>query len=165
MKYLSTTQSDWDEFNQSVSNAMGITYAPSPAPEPILVERYVPPAWTGIPPWNKGLTKDNPGQYADAFARSTAPLNREPWNRGKTGCQVPWNKDKANPYDTETVQRMRSQGHHYTITAPDGTVYQVDGLNGFCRDHNLDRGAMRRVFLGEKSNHKGWTVIKQARSE
>lgn len=49
---------------------------------------------------------------------------------------------------------------HYLIVSPKGTIYDVFGLSEFCREHNLNRGAMGAVTRGEIKHYKGWTGAK-----
>jgi group I intron endonuclease len=45
------------------------------------------------------------------------------------------------------------------IVDPDGTVHQVRNLLAFVTEHGLDMSAMRKVALGLRSNHEGWTKL------
>lgn len=42
------------------------------------------------------------------------------------------------------------------VQSPDGTVYHFAKLYPFCKEHNLDKGAMQRVIKGTQHAHKGW---------
>lgn len=42
--------------------------------------------------------------------------------------------------------------------SPDGKEYKFYNLSRFCRDYNLNQGAMSAVALGKKQHHRGWTV-------
>lgn len=44
----------------------------------------------------------------------------------------------------------------FKFTDPTGKPRTIVGLRTFCREHNLDPSAMRRVALGKNVKHKGW---------
>lgn len=45
---------------------------------------------------------------------------------------------------------------HYRFTDPTGKPKKIFGLRTFCKEHNLDPSAMRRVAQGKVNSHKGW---------
>lgn len=45
------------------------------------------------------------------------------------------------------------------IVAPDGSVYRVEHLTNFCKEHNLTASNLSKVFKGERPHHKGWKLI------
>jgi hypothetical protein len=47
----------------------------------------------------------------------------------------------------------------YIVTSPDGFIQTIRGMRLFCRDHNLDDGAMIRVAQGKQRRHKGWQCV------
>lgn len=49
---------------------------------------------------------------------------------------------------------------HYVIVDPNGIKYDVIGLVDFCKEHNLNKGAMGAVTRGELSHYKRWTGYK-----
>jgi hypothetical protein len=59
------------------------------------------------------------------------------------------------------IERSRSAiavtAKRWICTAPDGTVYHVVNLHGFCREHGLTGSTMARVAKGHHHQHKGWT--------
>jgi hypothetical protein len=42
--------------------------------------------------------------------------------------------------------------------SPDGVTYQIDMLNKFCEEHDLNAGEMSQVIAGKIAQHKGWTA-------
>lgn len=44
------------------------------------------------------------------------------------------------------------------IMSPDGIVYNIESLRGFCKQHNLNHGALGEVLRGFRKQHKGWKV-------
>ena len=51
----------------------------------------------------------------------------------------------------------------YVFVSPNGDVYQVIGMRGFCEEFGLDRAAILRIWREKKGNksHKGWTKYKE----
>ena len=47
----------------------------------------------------------------------------------------------------------------YIISVPDGTEVKVANLSEYCREHNLNYDAMRKVSYGTQKQHKGYTCI------
>lgn len=45
----------------------------------------------------------------------------------------------------------------FSFVDPNGTVHQGRNLNQFCKDNDLNQGAMWQVGAGRKDQHKGWT--------
>lgn len=50
-------------------------------------------------------------------------------------------------------------GKHYIVTDPNGVVYEVHGLNQFCKQHGLYQPLMCNVANGKYKQHKGWKVV------
>lgn len=48
----------------------------------------------------------------------------------------------------------------YLITDPNGHEYKIKGLSGFCKENDLTRSAMIRVYQGKQKSHKGWMCQK-----
>lgn len=46
----------------------------------------------------------------------------------------------------------------YTFLNPKGEVVKLSNLTDFCRNKNLTRENMGKVFRGERPSHKGWTL-------
>jgi len=40
---------------------------------------------------------------------------------------------------------------------PAGDVVRLQNLLKFCKEHNLNQGAMQMVASGKRRQHKGWT--------
>lgn len=63
----------------------------------------------------------------------------------------------------ETRKRMsdgRSKKIWSGFISPNGTVYKdIKNLSAFCREHNLEKNAMRRVEIGTQRKHKGWYKV------
>ena len=53
---------------------------------------------------------------------------------------------------------IRKKSANCVAIDPDGKEYRFYNLTRFCRDNNLNQGAMSAVALGKKQHHKGWTV-------
>jgi hypothetical protein len=47
----------------------------------------------------------------------------------------------------------------YTLTSPRGKQITFTNLRKFCRENNLDRSALRRVYNGRLKSYKGWTKL------
>jgi hypothetical protein len=44
------------------------------------------------------------------------------------------------------------------VISPDGIIYEVNSLRGFCREYNLNHGSLGEVLRGHKSQYKGWKI-------
>lgn len=44
------------------------------------------------------------------------------------------------------------------IVSPQGDVFTVNSLRGFCREHNLNHGCLGEVLRGHKAQYKGWKI-------
>lgn len=49
-----------------------------------------------------------------------------------------------------------SRAKYYVMTMPDGEEIEVFNLRKFCRENNLNVGAMSSVITGKKNHHKGY---------
>ncbi len=60
----------------------------------------------------------------------------------------------------ETIARLiavsRDRMKILIVTDPNGIEYTVQGVKGFCREHDLDISALMRVANGKRSHHKGF---------
>jgi len=58
-------------------------------------------------------------------------------------------------HSEETKQKIReARNKKYIVTFPDGHEVIVIGLTAFCRENNLDQGAMANVTNGTNKHHK-----------
>lgn len=46
---------------------------------------------------------------------------------------------------------------YFNIKSPCGVEYNGLNLSEFCKEHQLDQGAMSKVCRGDARHHKGWT--------
>lgn len=53
-----------------------------------------------------------------------------------------------------------SQRKQYIVISPDGTEFEIKGLNQFCIEHDLSTGGMSQVASNKRSHHKGWKCRK-----
>lgn len=52
----------------------------------------------------------------------------------------------------------QSRAKTYRFLSPNDIVYDVTNLRKFCRDHDLNNGAMSQVANGRKPQYKGWRL-------
>lgn len=45
-----------------------------------------------------------------------------------------------------------------SVVSPDGILYEVHSLHGFCKEHGLTYSVMYRVMVGTCRHHKGWKL-------
>lgn len=57
---------------------------------------------------------------------------------------------------TPTANHVHANGRHMKVTSPTGKTFAIHGLRPFCREYDLDAGAMLAVANGIYSQHKGW---------
>ena len=50
------------------------------------------------------------------------------------------------------------QQKKFQIRDPLGQIVEVVGINQYCRDNNLDSGALSRVLNGKAKQHKSYTA-------
>lgn len=48
----------------------------------------------------------------------------------------------------------------YELTDVDGNITIVENLSKFCRQNELNKGAIHKVINGERTHHKGYTCRK-----
>jgi len=69
---------------------------------------------------------------------------------------------------TKETRKKLSEGHKgkinikkFKVIDPDGNEYiTTNGLNQFCREHNLVASCLHKVANGERKHHKGWKMEK-----
>lgn len=49
------------------------------------------------------------------------------------------------------------------VTKPDGTLDEVTNFAKYCREHDLNKGAMYEVIKGSRNHHKGFIATKGER--
>jgi hypothetical protein len=45
------------------------------------------------------------------------------------------------------------------VISPQGIVYNVESLRGFCREHNLNHGSFGEMLRGHRTTCSGWKII------
>ncbi len=44
------------------------------------------------------------------------------------------------------------------VVSPQGIIYKVESLRGFCREHNLNHGSFGEMLRGHKQAYRGWVL-------
>jgi group I intron endonuclease len=63
--------------------------------------------------------------------------------------------------DQRRVERshaMKTRKYPISLKSPTGEIIDMHILKEFCRDNELDSGAMSRLISGKVKSHKGWTL-------
>ena len=55
-----------------------------------------------------------------------------------------------------TEEKIKKQSKNYIAISPDGVEHKFYNLNRFCKQNDLNQGAMAAVARGEKLQHKKW---------
>jgi hypothetical protein len=79
--------------------------------------------------------------------------------KNRKGIPCPeWQKEHLRKINTgkKYSPNRKSSAKHYSITSPEGVVYDIQNLTRFCTQHNLNAGAMSQVGQGKLPHHKGW---------
>ena len=68
-------------------------------------------------------------------------------------------------WEWQTIHSNESNGVRekkplYEFKDNDGTIYLVENLMKFCRQHDLNKSAIYKVMNGERSHHKGFVCKK-----
>ena len=63
-------------------------------------------------------------------------------------------------HSSENNEEVREEKPLYEFKNNEGTIYLVDNLMKFCRQHDLNKSAIYKVMSGERSHHKGFTCRK-----
>jgi len=115
--------------------------------------------------WIKNKRKSMLGKNNPMFNKTHTDDVKNKLSELKKG-NIPWNKNKKNVYNTETLQKMKkpkSEIHknklkkEYQFISPDGEIINVFGLTEFCKKNNLNKGAMSELSSGKRNVYKGWT--------
>ena len=90
----------------------------------------------------------------DALAAGWSKSNRLYICRnGDTGD---YNPDNAR-FDTQQSNSEEERSKYYIFINPQGEKTLIYNLEKFCRNNDVTKSAMRAVFAGTKTHHKGWT--------
>ncbi len=90
--------------------------------------------------------------------------NNYPNDGGKYDLDKDIKIDGNKVYSPETClfvshfeNTMKASAKSFTFKNPEGEVIKVYNLRQFCKENNLDQGAMCNVNSGKANQHKGWT--------
>lgn len=115
--------------------------------------------------WLKNKSQSMSGENNPMFGKTHSDEVKKLLSEKKLG-NVPWNKGKKQVYSDETLLKFKkpkpdSQKNklkkHYIFKSPNGETINVFGLTQFCKENNLNTGAMSEVWNGKKNYHKGWS--------
>ena len=105
-------------------------------------------------------------------------MNKDLINRRNTREWVKCNEDSKahihresfiSEHGGEFIKNGRSWEWHYIhidvkskyeLTDENGNITIVENLSKFCRQNDLNKGAIHKVINGERSHHKGYTCRK-----
>ncbi len=79
--------------------------------------------------------------------------------RGVSRFHKGWRCEFVDGSTPEWIDKTEECKKDYIVTSPNGEVYQVKGLNHFCKEHGLRQSGMSKVARGKLSSYKGWKVI------
>lgn len=74
--------------------------------------------------------------------------------RGKLKSFKGWRAPSLDVIEEMSVTKVKQV---FKFVSPEGKVYETDRLSLFCKEHGLSDGAMRKVWVGQRAYHKGWT--------
>jgi group I intron endonuclease len=115
--------------------------------------------------WLKNKSEAMSGQNNPMFGKTHSDDIKKVLSEKKLG-NVPWNKGKKQVYSNETLlkfKKPKTDSHknklkkHYIFKSPSGETIDIFGLNQFCKENNLNAGAMSEVWNGKRNCYKGWT--------
>ena len=70
---------------------------------------------------------------------------------------------KDRVYKSRVDCKSRATG--WVLLSPTGQEFTVTNMREFCRNNELNNGTMSDVALGNRKQHKGWTVISTLRDD
>lgn len=66
-------------------------------------------------------------------------------------------KPESCMFVTKKDNVIKANAKKHEFVNPDGEVVIIYNLQKFCRDNDLHRGTMFKIYSGERKSHKGWT--------
>lgn len=157
------TQETWDQFNQSLSNALGIDYIPCPMPldqheptnHPIPAGTLKPFGYSITEPNGNTLVCNNLSEYC-----RTNGLRYSKMRDVSKGIKKQYKGFKCHVIGETIENHIKSNGmKRYVFTDESGNTYKVLGLSAFCREKGLHVPTMSEIANGRRGicQHKGWT--------
>jgi hypothetical protein len=113
----------------------------------------------GTHPWQSEDHKEKTRQIQyDRVAKNQHPFSNPELSKKTNKERI---KNKTHNFlsnNRKSVDERRC--HTWEILFPDGKTVVIKNLKSFCKEHNLNQGAMNQVGLGRKKDHKGFTCRK-----
>jgi len=115
--------------------------------------------------WKKDKSESMLGKNNPMFNKTHSEEVKKVLSELKLG-HTPWNKGKTGIYSDETLvkfKKPKTEEHknklkkQYTFVSPSGEKILILGLTEFCKNNNLNKGAMSEVWKGKRNVYKGWT--------
>lgn len=107
--------------------------------------------------YNIRIGGDSGGKLSNTTKKkiSASRMGISPWNKGK----------KLKPLSKKArLQRSIKQRRKFKVypnlVSPDGKIYKIDTVKGFCKTHGLYHRRIFAVLFGEAIQHKGWHLEK-----
>lgn len=114
--------------------------------------------------WKECKSISMKGDKNPMYGRTHTAETKALLSEMKSGT-IPWNKNKKNIYSKETLAKMslpKPKEHKeklsrtYTFINPKNEVVCFTGLLSFCKENDLNAGAMSEVYNGKRPHHKNW---------
>lgn len=58
----------------------------------------------------------------------------------------------------ELAKSMRIYHYPDKVVSPEGKIYEIGTIKGFCKEHNLDDSTFRKMLRGKYKQYKGWRI-------
>jgi len=116
----------------------------------------------------ENLTLDEANTMEQQFIKEHNTLYPNGYNLttgGKVGKKFPHTEERKRAVSEKlkgrrlSKERILKNCRKYVITDPSGHVFCIANLYQFCKDHQLNSGAMANVARGALKQYKGWLVV------
>jgi len=101
------------------------------------------------------------GWWSEKQIKNFSEKQKERWSKGLVDAEkLRLSRIGFKQPESQKIAVAKALCKKYLITDPTGQQYEIENLQKFCRENNLDQGNMTAVSTGRLKQHKGWKCVK-----
>lgn len=97
-------------------------------------------------------------KFSDEHKKKIGESNRGNLHSTESKQKMSVSRKKSVKFQNHLKNLALERRKKVILKNPKGIIVEINGINDFCKEMNLDSRALQRVINGKNISHKGWTL-------